>query len=207
MPPLSRDLPPERIRFGLTEEHAAAYLPGLLATLADTYPEVQVEVVCDVVLRAGGAVQGRQAGSGPGRASPADQNRPRAGCGTDDLGRPRGLRLHARHGAAAGTQSRRLPVPGPCARRPSAASGGRGASPMSASHRPASTSPSGQAWQSRSRHRAACRPTAATSAPGVGLPSLGLAEIEMHVSPAQIGEAFQYLVDLVETQCRRGSAG
>lgn len=38
----------ERIRLGVSEEHASAHLPSLLPRFAATHPEVRLEVVCNI---------------------------------------------------------------------------------------------------------------------------------------------------------------
>jgi len=203
---LSRDLPPERIRFGLTEEHAAAYLPGLLARLADAYPEVQVEVVCDVSselverFKAGKldlVLAVRHQPTKTGRVLGVE---PMIWVAREDFDYSEDMVLPLA-----------LNPDGCLVRAHALAAGGRIGRAWREPY--VSQSPTGINIPVRSglaitvKTPRSLPPECCDVGARFGLPSLGLAEIEMHVSPAQIGEAFQYLVDLVDTQCRRGTSG
>lgn len=194
----------ERIRFGLTEEHAAAHLPALLSRLRAAHPETRVEIVCaissdlvdlfqegrlDLVLavRHGPTRTGRVLGvermiwvAQSGFELPEDTPLPLAL-------NPEGCLFRAHALAAIGRM-------------------GRGWSEPYLSQSPTGINVAVQSGLALTVKTPRSVPPGCDDAGDrLGLPPLGLAEIEMHVSPARIGEDFRHLVRLVEAQC--GDAG
>ncbi|WP_269581766.1 LysR family transcriptional regulator [Roseibium sp. Sym1] len=203
---LNRDTPLERIRFGLTEEHAAAYLPILLAKLARTHPEVQVEVVCDI-----SSTLVEQFREGKLDLVLAVRHQPTR------TGRVLGVEpmIWVAHETFDLGDGMDLPLalnPDGCIFRAHAlAAVGRTGRPWREPY--VSQSPTGvnvpvQAGLAITVKTPRSIPSGCCDIGSrFGLPALGLAEIELHVSPARISDAFQDLVRLVETHCRAGQAG
>lgn len=195
----------ERIRFGLTEEHATAYLGGLLTRLAKAHPGVQVEVVCDI---SSTLVERFQEGELD--IVLAVRHQPTR------TGRVLGVEpmIWVAHEDFAHTEDMVLPLalnPDGCIFRAHAlAAAGRAGRTWCEPY--VSLSPTGINLPVQSGLAVTVK-TPRSIPPGcrdvgarLSLPALGLAEIEMHVSPACIGEAFRHLVHLVETHCRTGAA-
>jgi len=201
---LRRDIPLERIRFGLTEEHAAAYLPTLLTSLAQSHPEVQVEVVCDI-----SSALVDQFRDGMLDLVLAVRHQP------SRTGRVLGVEpmIWVAHESFAHDDGMDLPLalnPDGCIFRAHALAaigrtGRRWREPY------VSQSPTGinvpvQAGLAITVKTPRSVPTGCCDVGGrFDLPALGLVEIELHVSPARISDAFQDLVSLVETHCRAGA--
>jgi DNA-binding transcriptional LysR family regulator len=189
---------PEVIRFGLPEEQAIACLPHLLPLVAETWPNLQIEIVCeisssliekfqrgllDVVLavRHGPTRTGRVIGLEPmiWAASPAFE-------WSSDTPLPLALnpegcifRAHATAAIGKAGLSWRQPY--------------------------VSASPTGVNLPVQAGLAATIKTP--RSLPGdcedagtrLGLPPLGLVEIEMHVSPASISPAFHWFTETVES--------
>jgi len=203
---LKRDTPLERIRFGLTEEHAAAYLPTLLAELAQSHPEVQVEVVCDI-----SSALVDQFREGRLDLVLAVRHQPTR------TGRVLGVEpmIWVAHETFEHGAGQELPLalnPDGCIFRAHAlAAVGRAGYRWREPY--VSQSPTGVNVPVQSGLAVTVK-TPRSVPPGCcdvgsrfGLPALGLVEIELHVSPARISDAFQDLVYLVETRCRAGRTG
>jgi len=203
---LSRDTPTERIRFGLTEEHATAYLPSLLVRLAELHPDVQVEVVCGI-----SSALVEQFGDGKLDLVLAVRHQP------TKTGRVLGLEpmIWVARESFQHSKDVALPLalnPDGCLFRAHAlAAVGRTA--LSWREPYVSQSPTGVNAPVQSglaitvKTPRSVPPGCCDVGPRFGLPTLGLAEIELHVSPARIGEAFQDLVRLVESHCSARATG
>ncbi|MEJ1993149.1 MAG: LysR family transcriptional regulator [Maritimibacter sp.] len=201
---LDRDDAAVPIRFALTEEHAAAYLPRLLLALRDAYPEARVVITCGI---SSDLVD--QFEDGKQDLVLAVRHKP------TKTGRLLGLEQII-WVASEDFPSIEEPVL-PLALNPDGC--------LFRAHALAALGRVGRAW---------CEPYVSQSPTGInlpvqaslavtvktprslppgcidvgerlGLPALGLAEIEMHASPARIGDAFRYLVGLVENTC--GTSG
>ncbi len=193
----------DHIRFGLTEEHAAAHLPALLTEMNRAFPHVRVEIVCDI-----SSVLVRAFQDGMLDLVLAVRH------GPTKTGRVLGLE---RMLWVARTGFEITPdVPIPLALNPHGC--------LFRGHALAALGQAGRAWREPYVSQSATGINVAVQAglavtvktprsvpAGCGdvgeafdLPALGLAEIELHTSPARIGEAYRHLVGLVEAQCGRG---
>ncbi len=194
----------EVIRFGLTEEHATAYLPQILDVMARTHPDAQIRIFCGI---SSDLVEDFAAGELDlvlaVRHAPVQTGRilgvePMIWVAKEDFELP---------------EDAPLPLvlnPEGCIFRAHAlaAIGGLGRTWREPY---VSGSPTGVNVAVQSGLALTIK-TPRSVPPGcvdvgdrLGLPQLGLAEVEMHVSPAQIGDAFQTLVDEVDRLCREGS--
>lgn len=188
------------IRFALTEEHAAAHLPGLLSRLAEMHPDARVQITCGI---SSDLVEQFQ--NGEQDLVLAVRHRP------TETGRVLGLEqmIWVARDDFSLEEGARLPLalnPEGCLFRAHAlaALGRRGRhwrEPF------ISKSPTGINLPVQSGLAVTVK-TPRSLPPGcsdmgarLGLPALGLAEIEMHSSPARIGRAFRDLVVLVEATC------
>lgn len=193
----------EVIRFGLTEEHAAAYLPQLLDVMADEHPDVQINIFCAI-----SSVLVQEFQSGKLDLVLAVRHQP------SRTGRVLGVEPMiwvAREGFKA---PRDAPLPlalnpeGCIFRAHALAAIGRIGRPWREPY--VSGSPTGVnvAVQSGLAITVKTPRSVPDGCVDFGavleLPQLGLAEVEMHVSPAHIGEAFQRLVHEVDETCRAG---
>ena len=197
---------PERevIRFGLTEEHAAAYLPQILDVMARRHPEAQIRIICGI---SSALVQDFAAGKLDlvlaVRHAPVQTGRilgvePMIWVAKDDFDLPREAPLPL------------VLNPEGCIFRAHAlaAIGGMGRTWCEPY---VSGSPTGVNVAVQSglaltvKTPRSIPPGCVDTGERLGLPQLGLAEVEMHVSPAQIGDAFQTLVEAVDRLCREGS--
>ena len=192
------------IRFGLTEEHAEAYLPQILTLMARAHPDVQIQIVCAI---SSALVEDFQNGKLDLvlaiRHEPIQTGRilgvePMIWVAREDFDAPRDAPL-------------------PLALNPEgcifrahalAAIGGIGRSWREPY---VSGSPTGVNVAVQSGLAATVKTPRSVPDGCVdigdrfGLPQLGLAEVEMHVSPAQIGDAFMTLVQAVDELGRHGS--
>ena len=195
---LSQSRTTQTLRLGLTEEHAAAYLPRILEAMAGAFPDVRLDITCDIssalverfqigeldlvlVVRHKATKTGQVLGVErmiwvgrdgfeilPGAPLPLALN-------------PDGCIFRAHAIAAMGREGRDWREPY------------------------ISTSPTGVNIPVRTGLALTVKtPRSVPAGCGevsarLGLPELGFAEIEMHVSPAQIGEAFERLVSEVAT--------
>lgn len=195
----------EKIRFGLPEEHAAAYLPAFLPTVAAEHANLQVEIVCDVssaliakfqdglldvvlAVRHGPTKTGRLLGlermiwvAGPGFTTPQDAPLPLALNPTGCI-----FRDHAT--AALGKMHRSWREPF------------------------VSTSPTGINQAVRSglamtvKTRRSVPPDCEDIGQKLDLPELGQIEIELHVSPSLIGSIHDSFVGTLEALVRSSNA-
>ncbi|MCK7616194.1 LysR family transcriptional regulator [Roseibium sediminicola] len=183
----------ETLRLGLTEEHAAAYLPQILETMVAEYPDVRLDISCDISSRLVESFQRgeldlvlvvRHRPTRTGRLLGVEQLI--WVCRDDfepDFEKPIPLALN----------------PDGCIFRAHAlAALGREGRDW---HEPyVSTSPTGINIPVRTGLAVTVKtprsvPSGCSEAgKRLGLPELGLAEIEMHVSPARISEASSLLV-------------
>jgi len=194
----------EVIRFGLTEEHAAAYLPQILTLMARAHPGVQIRIVCAI-----SSVLVEDFQNGKLDLVLAIRHEP------IQTGRILGVEPMIWVAREDFQTPRRAPLP--LALNPEGC--------IFRAHALAAIGGIGRAWR---------EPYVSGSPTGInvavqsglavtvktprsmpdgcvdigerlGLPQLGLAEVEMHVSPAHIGDAFRTLVQEVDEIGRNGS--
>jgi len=201
---IAPESPEEVIRFGLTEEHAAAYLPQILNVMARTHPGVQIQIVCAI---SSTLVEEFQNGKLDlvlaVRHEPMQTGRilgvePMIWIASEDFDTP---------------QSAPLPLalnPEGCIFRAHAlaAIGGIGRSWREpyVSGSPTGINVAVQSGLAVTVKTLRSMPDGCVDiGERLGLPQLGLAEVEMHVSPAHIGDAFLTLVQEVDEIGRNGS--
>lgn len=194
----------EVIRFGLTEEHATAYLPHILNVMARAHPGAQIRIVCGI---SSGLVQAFQ--DGKLDLVLAVRHQP------IQTGRILGVEpmLWVAKESFEAPPHAPLPLvlnPEGCIFRAHAlaAIGGVGRTWREpyVSGSPTGVNVAVQSGLALTIKTPRSVPDGCVDiGDRLGLPQLGLAEIEMHVSPAHIGDAFQTLVQEVDQVCREGT--
>ena len=203
---LHHDRAAQVLRLGLTEEHAAAYLAQILDTMAAAFPDVRLDISCDTSSALIARFQ-----EGELDLVLAVRHQP------TKTGRLLGVERMiwvGRDGFEIGAD-----VPLPLALNPEGcifrahalAAMGREGRDWREPY--VSTSPTGVNVPVRSGLAVTVKtprsmpPECCPVGERLGLPELGFAEIEMHVSPAQIGEAVELLVAEIARLTARDTGG
>lgn len=201
---LSQNRATQSLRLGLTEEHATAHLPQILSSLAKAHPDVRLDITCDISSVLVDRFQG-----GELDLVLSVRHKPTR------TGRLLGVERLIWVGRADVDMPSDAPLPlalnpeGCIFRAHALAAMGRVGRDWREPY--LSTSPTGVNIPVQMGLAVTVK-TPRSLPPGcddvsdrLELPELGIAEIEMHVSPVQIGEAFDLLVEDVERLAVQGS--